>query len=439
MIADHVNDAALRQTSDLTRLTLLNVTGSSIAKLKPLERLKGLKELLLMNCPNIADDSLQPLRSLAALTRLDLSNTGVTGTGLAGLTGLKELEMWSCKRVNAAGAAVLASLTSLHALDLTNTLLRQPAALLMLTALTGLQKLALSGHIIKDDLLHLLDLPGLTYLYARTIRVPSSSTSSSSTSTSSTNSRGHARQIKQLYLQDPAAAELAALLPLPSLDSLTINEAVGTISSSIARQQQLTHFSLGRLYQPTPAELASTLQALSHLQCLQLGKSCGRLDMRCMLAIAGMKQLQELFLVGSSELPFTDAGPLLQCQQLREVSLHRCGIMPRYLLMMLACKPGMKRVAISQLPAKCGRPGCRCGVCIRAHHAGIDWEQAQLVADQMGVEMCLEDLRPLPLGVPVEEGQQGVVEEEGQEGAGAGGQEGWSEDEDGLQEEWGME
>jgi F-box/leucine-rich repeat protein 14 len=330
--------AALQLLASLTRLTGLDLANTSAsAGLQHLTRLKGLAYLSLRGCEDVTDEHLQPLSVLTGLTELVASRTGVQGSSLAALSGLQSLVVRSCSKFGASALAAVAQLTRLTFLDLSYSATRAGLAqLAQLARLTNLQVLWAFGHAVKEEAAALLQLPSLGELGARSVAAP----------------LGQALRgcgITRLALARPAAADLHTLPQLPALQSLVIHEA-GSGLSTISALTQLTQLVVARCEGVQASELAAALQGLKHLQALELGRaSC--FDMHCVLALAGLQQLQELWLDGGEEGLAPGVGKcwglLQRCTQLRDVTLQRCGAISQGALVALVSHVAIKEMALS--------------------------------------------------------------------------------------------
>jgi F-box/leucine-rich repeat protein 14 len=309
--------AAVRTLASLTRLTWLDISYTDAsAGLRHLTRLKDLEYLSLRGCEDVTDEHLQPLSALTGLTLLNAGRTGVQGSSLAALSGLQSLYTKNCSRVDGAGLAAVAQLTRLTFLDLSYSAKgAAPAQLAQLAQLTNLQELWLWAHAVKEQAAALLELPRLGDLAAHSVAVPQGQALIS------------ACAITRLALARPAAAELQALPQLPALQSLVIHKA-GSGLAGIRGLTQLTQLVVARCEGVQASELAAALQGLKQLQALELGRaSC--FDTHCLLAVAGLQQLQELWVDGGEEglAPGVAEcwGMLHRCPQLQRLTLQRCG------------------------------------------------------------------------------------------------------------------
>jgi hypothetical protein len=117
------------------------------------------------------------------------------------------------------------------------------------------------------------------------------------------------------------------------------------------------------------------LPALQRLQALQLGRVWGCLDLEDMLALAQLRQLEELYIEGCDI--WQDLYCLLQrCPRLSRVVLHDCDIEGPE-AMSLISKPGMQEVELRGI--------------------GVSDEQEErlkLVAGQLGVRLSMTCAEP---------------------------------------------
>lgn len=181
------------------------------------------------------------------------------------------------------------------------------------------------------------------------------------------------------------------------------------------------------------AQLASALQGLPRLQALALSRPAP-LDLPCMLAIAGLQQLTQLWLQGAGAVPLArpeDGCLLLRCPRLRKVLLSGCHTVPRQLLMALVCKPGMEQLVVDVVVDEEGSPGAPNTCLCLGHGCPVCWQQQE---EQAGMAACLGEVSEVGrrLGVEVEqESLRGQLvcwsddeEEEGGQGQGEGQGEG---------------
>jgi hypothetical protein len=107
---------------------------------------------------------------------------------------------------------------------------------------------------------------------------------------------------------------------------------------------------VGRFWFVQTGELAAALQGLRQLLVLELGHAAC-FDRPCVLAVAEMPQLQELWLDGGSEGLAPGVrdclGVLHRCCGLREVTLQRCGAISQGVLVgLVSGHVGMRRVVL---------------------------------------------------------------------------------------------
>jgi hypothetical protein len=309
------------------------------AGLQQLTSLKSLASLSVMACKDVTDDHLQCLSALTGLTRLAASFTRVQGATLAALSSLRHLELNTCSSLGTAGLAAVAQLTHLTFLDFSFCATEaEPAQLAQLAQLTNLQDLRLWPHSILQQTAVLLELPCLGQLYADSVTVSQGQDLSGCA-------------ITRLALHEPTDADLQALPQLPALQSLFIGIAADDLSG-ISVQMQLTELVVGacdcEILQAS--ELAAALQGLQQLQALELAHA-GCFDMECLQAVAGMQQLQELWLDGGKDGPDQRGmgecwGLLHRCAQLQRVTLQRCGPVSQGALVALVSHVAMKHVTL---------------------------------------------------------------------------------------------
>jgi hypothetical protein len=142
---------------------------------------------------------------------------------------------------------------------------------------------------------------------------------------------------------------MLSLRQLPALQSSIIGTARAGAVSSFTAQQQLTELAVGRFEDVQAGELATALQGLRQLRMLELGHAAC-FDSQCLLAVAEMAQLQELWLDGGSEglAPCVGdcLGMLHSCYGLREVTLQRCGPIAKGVLIGPVSQAGMQQVVL---------------------------------------------------------------------------------------------
>jgi hypothetical protein len=114
--------------------------------------------------------------------------------------------------------------------------------------------------------------------------------------------------------------------------------------------QQLPELAVGRCEDVLAGELAAALKSLRQLRVLELGHVASCFDRQCLLAVAGMPQLQALWLDGSRQGLAPGLGDCLgmlhRCSGLREVTLQRCGAISKGALIGLVSQPGMRQVVL---------------------------------------------------------------------------------------------
>jgi hypothetical protein len=154
-----LSDDQLQYLRPLVNLETLDLSFSGIegTGLVHLSGCTKLKTLILSNT-RLKDAALEHLLSLGSLERLDLSGTGITDEALkhvAKLPRLKELDL-EVVRITGRGLSHLQGLTGLRRLDLSGNRSLSDADMQHLTALTGLYQL----HVDSID----LGAPGLAIL-----------------------------------------------------------------------------------------------------------------------------------------------------------------------------------------------------------------------------------------------------------------------------------
>ena len=160
-VDDH---AALAGLKTMTALTEVNLGGTTIAD-AGMDALRGSTKLEDLNLNNtaISDAGLAPLANLSGLRRLSLKGTRLSGAGLAHLKNLTKLEELCLEgtRVDDAGLAHLAGAINLKILQLKGTAVGD-AGVVRLKGLTNLQELTLDRTQITDaGLAELAALPHL--------------------------------------------------------------------------------------------------------------------------------------------------------------------------------------------------------------------------------------------------------------------------------------
>ncbi len=368
-----VTDEHLQHLSALKGLTWLGLAGTAVSTaLQQLTSLEGLAGLNLSDCVGVKDEHLQPLGALTGLTWLSAGGAGVQGSSLAALTGLRLLDVYSCSSLDAAALSVVAQLTRLTFLDVSHSATEaQPAQLAQLAQLTNLQVLRLWEHAISDQAAALLQLPRLGELCASGITVHQGQDLSGCA-------------ITRLVLDEPTAEGPQALPQLPALQSLRIGGARAGLAN-ISVQTQLTELAVGVFDDVQASELAAALRGLKQLQALELGRA-GCFDMECLLAVAGMPQLRELWLDGGAEGLAPGMGNcwgmLHRCTQLQRVTLQRCGPISQGAMVTLVFQLGMQKVVL------------------RGEHglAAEDIAELQELGAGQGCELlCKEEVCPAPL------------------------------------------
>jgi hypothetical protein len=258
------------------------------------------------------------------------------GSSLATLASLRSLNLFECSGLGVAALAHVAHLTRLTFLDI--GFCAKGAEPAQLAQLTNLQELRLGGYSVTGQAAAaLLDLPSLRELHADRLSVQHGQDVSSSA-------------ITRLVLKYPKPADLQSLPQLPALQTLIIGTARAGAVSHIRVQHQLMELVVGQFDDDVQAgELAAALQGLRQLRVLELGDAAC-FDRQCLLAVAGMPQLLELWLDGGSEGLAPGLGNCLgvlhRCCGLRDVTLQRCGTISKGALIGLVSQAGMRRVVL---------------------------------------------------------------------------------------------
>jgi hypothetical protein len=300
--------------------------------LQHLSGLSRLRELGLHRCSSISDEHIQALSTLSALTAIDVSHLGITGASLSALTSLRALRLDYCPNVAAARLASIAQLQQLRQLRLGGRLkVSRAGELGPLSQLTNLEELHVPGDLIEGPALALLDLPRLTSLEAWRISAEQYDA-------------GWGAAILSLELRSNRGMPLGKLLPLPSLERLTIHRTYGNLSA-VAKQPQLTHLVLGGLEYTSGWRLAGALPELQRLQVLRLSRARDCLELEGMLALAQLPLLEELC-IDSRDAPGELYCLLQRCARLRKVVLQGCSRLGLPALMALVGKAGMQEVEL---------------------------------------------------------------------------------------------
>jgi hypothetical protein len=329
--------------------------------LQHLSSLSGLRELTLDECSSVSDVHIQALSTLSALTALDIRDLQITGASLSALAGLRTFTQYTCSNMAAAGLASIAQLQQLQqlSLDAHSSGARRAGQLAPLSQLTNLEELHVPYDCIEGPALALLDLPRLTSLEAWRIS-PERYES------------GRGTAILSLELRSTHGTPLDQLLPLPSLERLSIHRAYGDLSAVI-KQPQLTYLGLGGLERSGGGGLVGALPELRHLQVLHLTRVGDCLTLEDMLALAQLQQLEELY-IGGSVAPVEQYCLLQRCARLRQVGLQLDGSMDLSAMMSLVSKPGMQQVELGGVEA-----------------VGEDEERLQRMARRLGVRLTVQD------------------------------------------------
>jgi hypothetical protein len=360
--------------------------------LRHLSGLSRLRELNLQQCGSIRDEHIQSLSTLSALTALDASSLNITGASLSALAGLRTLRLHTCPNVAAVGLASIAQLHQLQHLSLDGRLrVSRAVELAPLCQLTNLEELRVPEDWIEGPALALLDLPRLTSLEAWRISAEQYDP-------------GRGAAIVSLELRSNRGTPLGELLPLPSLERLTIHRAYEDLSA-VAKQPQLTQLGLGGLERSDGGGLAIWLPELQRLQVLKLSRLRDWLELEEMLAVAQLQQLEELR-VDWSDAPDELYCLLQRCARLRKVVLQECSDVGLPALMALVSKAGMQEVELRRVEGA------------EEHEARL-----QRVARRLGVQLSVNRRTP-PLLYDTDDE---FTSEEGDEP-----EDGWNEMEDGM-------
>jgi hypothetical protein len=269
-----------------------------------------------------------------------------TGASLSALASLRTLSVDSCRTIPAAGLASIVQLQQLQRLrlqsmdDLPIIKVRRAAELAPLSQLTNLEELHVPDDWIEGPALALLDLPRLTSLEVWRISAEQYEA-------------GRGAAILSLGLHSTQGMPLVKLLPLPTLERLTIHRPYGDLSA-VGKQRQLTHLGFGGL-DLSGGGLSRVLPELPHLQVLKLGSVCspGHLALEDMLALAELPQLEELAMYGS-DAPGELYCLLHRCARLRKVVLEGCSSVGLPAMMVLVSKLGMQEVELRQVQGAAG-------------------------------------------------------------------------------------
>ncbi len=360
-----IGDSAFQLLPSLSQLLALSVWGSAVSSsLQHLSRLSSLRELSLESCSSISDGHIQAaLSALSTLTALSATSLQFTGTSLSALASLRTLTLYDCPNVAAAGLASIAQLQQLRqlSLDAKDGEARRALELAPLSQLTNLEQLSLAEDLIEGPALALLDLPHLTSLEAWRISAQQYE-------------GGRGAAIVSLGLRSTQGVPLGQLLPLPSLERLTIHRAYGDLSA-VGKQRELTYLGLGGLKRSGGRGLAAALPELQHLQVLQLGKANGCLKLEDMLALAQLQQLEELCIERGDEIG--ELYCMLQlCAGLRKVELEGCSSVGLPAMMALVCKRGMQEVKLHDVEGADEHEECLQQV---ARHLGVQLTVAEFM------------------------------------------------------------
>jgi hypothetical protein len=338
--AERVGDVGIRALAPMAHLTHLSLSSSPVGPgLQHLARLSSLGSLVLRDCGQVTDEHLQHLGGLRGLTSLSLIKSSVTGSSLGALRSLQQLSLVDCSSMGPAALEGIAQLTRLTFLSAFSSCEgATPAQLAQLSRLTDLQHLELLSYSIGGEAAALLDLPSLAVLAARGIEVGEQQLA------------GRGGAISRLVLMNSSAADLRALPQLPQLQSLVISGAPAGVAglSALTKLTELAVFHISK--DVGAADLARALQGLRLLQVLEL-HGVGCFDEQCLLAVAAMQQLRELWLDGASgdqgALHVSGLIVLHRCTALQRLTLQRCGpVLNIPTLAALVSQRGMRQVVL---------------------------------------------------------------------------------------------
>lgn len=214
--------------SGLTALRTLKLTANKVGDIQALAALVNLEVLTLANNGANASKSisLDPLRNLTKLTRLDAPKNGITDvTPLAGLTALVDVNLSGNQLTN---ISALGNLTRLNALDLSaNTI----ADISDLANLLSLKVLRLNNNAITD----ISALAALTLL---------TDLSLNSNQISNVQPLSGSSQLKTLWLQNNEIMDISFLGGLAALTDLQLNINVIIDVTALSRLTALNKLNL---------------------------------------------------------------------------------------------------------------------------------------------------------------------------------------------------
>jgi hypothetical protein len=124
--SDQINDASLKNLSNLASLTVLDLSDARNFHGGGLRKLSAATKLQVLGLSNsgIDDAGLAEVARFPNLQHLDLGRTWISPKGLsplAGLANLKSLDLDGCRRINDSAALELAKFKHLRSLNLDNT------------------------------------------------------------------------------------------------------------------------------------------------------------------------------------------------------------------------------------------------------------------------------------------------------------------------------
>ncbi|CAI9404881.1 hypothetical protein ANOBCDAF_04707 [Pleomorphomonas sp. T1.2MG-36] len=302
--------------ASLAGLQSLDISGSTISDLAPLD---GLKELRNLNCSQTQISDLAPLADLNELQSLDCSGTQISDlaplaglnelqslycswtqiSDLAPLDGLKELRNLYCRATSISDLAPLAGLNELQSLDCWWT---EISDLAPLADLNELQTLDCSGTQIND----LAPLAGLKGLH---------SLNCWGTQIGDLASLAGLNELQTLDCSEAQISDLAPLADLKGLHSLDCSEAQISDLAPLAGLKGLQSLNCSG----TQISDLAPLAGLKGLQSLD----CSRTQISDLAPLAGLKGLQSLNCSGTQ---ISDLAPLAGLNELHSLNCSRAQI-----------------------------------------------------------------------------------------------------------------
>ena len=243
-----------------------NLTKTDVEMIGQLRKLKTLN----LRETQVDDSSLAGISQLTELENLDLLKTRVTDAGLAALAGLRNLKRLelSFTAVTDDGIGSVAALTSLRVLGLGECQVGDEG-LAKLKSLCHLEQIHLGGHVTDQGLKHIADFPNLTSVAG----LKSHHLTETGIS--------HLQQLKKCTSMNVVAATDEDLIRLKSLTNLK------TVAFN------LNQFTVSGL---------ETLQAFPQLDFVSLN-GCANIDDSHLVALSKLKTLRQLFVEGTSVTP----------------------------------------------------------------------------------------------------------------------------------------